>query len=177
MRYTPKLMRNMINDCMCKVLRPLQVKDLFMSNIKPAWLVDDPLILNQEKSEGKDGKPYYRIVEEATDEEEIDSAIETRDVRNWRAVWWDRARQKIKRRWVEILEEQQRLSRLAEPPKIPQTLGNLASRKTVGQVGSFMALLSSKPPSKKNTKAVNSPSSLRITEETPRSRNAKKSMA
>jgi hypothetical protein len=46
MRYTPKLMRNMVNDCLCKVLRPLQIKDLFMANIKPAWLVDDPLVLN-----------------------------------------------------------------------------------------------------------------------------------
>ena len=32
----------MINECMIKVLRPLQVKDLFVTNVKPQWLVDDP---------------------------------------------------------------------------------------------------------------------------------------
>jgi hypothetical protein len=39
---------------------------LFVTNVKPKWLVDDPEILKKEESEGKDGKPYYNIVEEHT---------------------------------------------------------------------------------------------------------------
>ena len=70
----------------------MQVKDLFVTNVKPKWLVDDPEILKKEESEGKDGKPYYNIVEEHTEDEEVDSAIETPELRNWRALFWDKAK-------------------------------------------------------------------------------------
>jgi len=38
-RYTPKIVRNQLNESMNKVLRPLQLKDLFMTNVKPSQLV------------------------------------------------------------------------------------------------------------------------------------------
>jgi hypothetical protein len=47
-------------------------------------LVDDLVTLTQEKAEGKDGKPYFKFEEENTEDEELDPAIETKSVRNWR---------------------------------------------------------------------------------------------
>ena len=46
---------------MNKALRPLQLKDIFQLNVNPSQLVDDPIILEAEKNEGKDGKPYYKF--------------------------------------------------------------------------------------------------------------------
>ena len=48
--------------------------------MKPSQLVEDPIILEKEKNSGKDGKPYYKFVEEHTDDEQIDPAIETKEV-------------------------------------------------------------------------------------------------
>ena len=45
MRYTTKQIRNALNSLMNKVLRPLQLKDLFAVNQKYGLLVDSTIIL------------------------------------------------------------------------------------------------------------------------------------
>jgi hypothetical protein len=104
MRYTPKLIRNMINEVMNKVLTPLRLKELFTMNVKPYQWIEDPNVLYREKAMGGDGKPHWNFVEEKTDDEAIDSAIETPEVRNWKEIKWDKAKQRIKKHWIEILE-------------------------------------------------------------------------
>jgi len=81
------------------------LKDVFSINVKPSQLVDNPEILEKEKQNGKDGKPYYVFKPELTDEEDIDPAFETRSVRNWRAIHWDTAKLKVRSKWCQILEE------------------------------------------------------------------------
>lgn len=112
-----------------------------MANVKPSQLVDNPKLLEQSQLEGGDGKPFYKFVEENTDNEDTDSAIETKDVRNWRSLWWDKARKRINVKWVQVMEEQQRITKTVESPlsgsfrKLPSTLAG-SNRKLPSMMGS-----------------------------------------